>query len=285
MVDRIASNLALDINGERWVSYPREMKFPRYFAANYPFRGRGAVSRFLYLLHALRLDRFLLHAVEPPTMASRFGFEVAFFWPSKIRSSSRFYGYGVKDGRVVEYIKFATDEAEKVILEREAKNTILAGEIANNLFKVPKVLDVDEDGVALAVRYQPLPVDAHVCPIEDNWIARARDARRQIAAAGYMHGDFSWHNFRAAGEEFWIVDWEEMRKSGNTLVDEICFEYGLAYYWQHAPIEKVMAAFRAQYGDDVSLRTKAREAVDDLARRKITMGDMLKEALGKEGWE
>ena len=284
MADRAANNLVLDIKGERWVSYPAGMKFPRSFAANYPFRGRGAVSCALYWLHLVGLDKLTLKWVDPPAIASRFGFDVAFFWPSKIRSSSRFYGYGVKDGRVVEYIKLTTDEAEKLILEREAKNTIRAAEIANYLFQVPRVLGVQEDGSVFAVRYQPLPEDAQFCPLTDDWIARARDARRKIAASGYVHGDFAWHNFKAAGEKLWILDWEEMRKSDNCLVDEITLEYGLAYYWQHTSIENVMAAFRAEYGGDAKLRAKAKEAVDDLARRKITMGDVLEKALVEGGW-
>lgn len=284
MADSAANNLALEIKGEKWVSYPSRMRFPRSFARNYPFRGRGVVSRALYWLHRMGMDKFILKRVAPPTIASQFGFEVAFFWPSRIRSTSRFYGYGVKDGKVVEYIKFAMGEAERLTLEREAKNTIHAGAIANLLFRVPRVLGVHEYGEAFAVRYQPLPEDAHVCPLTDDWIARARDARRQIEAAGYRHGDFAWHNFRAAGEKLWILDWEEMRQAKNCLGDEICLECGLAYYWQHKPIAQVVKMFRSKYGCNASTRAMAKEAVEDLARRKVTMGDILKRSLYAEEW-
>ena len=284
MADSEATNLALEIKGERWVSYPPRLRFPRSFATIYPFRGRGVVSRVLYWLHKVGIDKLILKSVVPPTIAKQFGFDVAFFWPSRMRSKSRFYGYGVNDGKVVEYIKFAMGEAECLTLDREATNTISAGEISNNLFHVPKVLGVESAGDILAVRFQPIPEDAHVCQLSDDWLARVRDARRQIENAGYMHGDFAWHNFKAAGEKLWILDWEEMRKSENRLVDEICLECGLAYYWQHKPIEQVMEMFRSKYGCKASTRMMAKEAVDDLARRKITMGDVLKKRLDAEGW-
>lgn len=285
MVDSFGYNLAIDIKGERWVSYPSRIKFPRSFAVNYPFRGSGIASRVLYYLHKTGLDRLALNKVVQPAIASQFDFDVAFFWPSRIRSSSRFYGYGVKDGKVIEYIKFAIGAAERLILDKEYKNTIRACEITNHMFQVPEVLGVETFGDVFAVRYQPLPEEAHTCPLSDEWIARARDARRQIQAAGYIHGDFSWHNFKAAGEKLWIVDWEEMRKTENYLVDKICLECGLDYYWRHASIEKVMAAFCREYGRDARLRAKAGEAVEDLAQRKITMGDVLNKALKKEGWQ
>lgn len=285
MADSAGNNLTLHIKGERWVSYPRGMRFPRSFAENYPFRGRGIVSRLLYWFHSAGLDKLVLNVGERPPIASRFGFEIAFFWPSKVRSSTRFYGYGVKDGKVVEYIKFATGESERSTLEREAENTMRACKITKHLFMVPEVLGCEEDSDCFAVRYQPLPEDAKVCPLTDDWVARVRDARRQIASAGYMHGDFAWHNFRASGGKLWILDWEEMKELGNPLVDEICLECGLAYYWRHTPIGKVIAAFHASYGGDASLSAKARAAVEDLARRKITMGDVLDKVLGEEGWK
>lgn len=276
MADNAISNLVLDIKGERWVSYPSRMKFPRWFAANYPFRGRGFVSRILYCLHGAGLDKIMLKKATPPVISSWLGVDIAFFWPSLNRSTSRFYGYGVKDGKMVEYIKFAIGASEESILLEEAKNTTRAKEISNQLFCVPEVLGVENLGDVLAVRYQPLPEDAHVCPLSDDWIARAREARQQIANCGYMHGDFAWHNFKASGEKLWIVDWEEMRESDNSIIDEICMECGLAYYWRHASIEEIATVFQSKYGRDSRISSMAKAAVEDLAQRKITMGGILK---------
>jgi hypothetical protein len=45
-----------------------------------------------------------------------------------------------------------------------------------------------------------------------------------------------------------------------------------------------MEMFRAKYGRNTSTMAMAKRAVDDLARRKITMGDILKKSLDGEGW-
>lgn len=284
MADSEATNLALEIKGERWVSYPYGLAFPHSFAKAYPFRGRGIVSRLLYLLNKLYVDRLLLKRTKAPNLSDELMSSVAFFWPSSKRSMGRFYGYKITDGTVTEYLKLATTEEEKNSLRREAENARIAKSLSNKMFFVPGVVGMEESGGTLDVRYEPLPFDATACPVNDTWIGKVKVALRMISDAGYSHGDFAWHNFKASGEDLWIVDWEEMRKSENCLVDEICLECGLAYYWQHKPIDKVMEVFRSKYGCKASTRTMAKEAVDDLARRKVTMGDVLKKRLDAEGW-
>lgn len=284
MADRAVINLALEIKGEKWVSYPYGLAFPRPFAKAYPFRGRGIVSRFLYLLNKLHVDRFLLKRVKAPIIPDELKSSVAFFWPSSKRSEGRFYGYRVKDGVITEYLKLATTKKEKNALRREAENARIAKSLSSVVFFVPGVVGMDESGETLAVRYEPLPVDATLCPVNEKWIGKVKAALKLLSDAGYMHGDFAWHNFKTSGEDLWIVDWEEMRQTENCLGDEICLECGLAYYWQHKSIAQVMEMFRFKYGRDASTRAMAKEAVDDLARRKITMGDILKKSLDREGW-
>ncbi len=285
MVDSKTSNLALIMAGEMWVSYPRGMAFPRSFAINYPFRGRGIISRLLCYLNKLHLDCVFLKKVEPPDVSDELKSSVAFFWPSSKRSTARFYGYRVKSGAVTEYLKLATTEEEKNVLAREAENVKIAQSISKGAFFVPGVVSIEKFGEVLAVRYQVLPFNAATCPVDDKWIGKVRSALKIISDAGYMHGDFAWHNFKAVGDDLWILDWEEMCKSENPLSDEICLECGLAHYWRHEPIVQVMDKFRMKYGGDAVTRAKAREAVDDLAKREITMGAVLKTMLDKEGWQ
>ena len=284
MMDNVANNLAFEIKGERWVSYPYGLAFPHSFARTYPFRGRGIVSRLLYLLNKLHVDRLLLKKTKAPNLSDELKSSVAFFWPSSKRSAGRFYGYRVKDGVVTEYLKLATTEEEKNALWRETENARIAKSLSGRMFFVPGVVGVDASGGTLAVRYEPLPPDATSCPVNGKWIGKVKAALKLISNAGYMHGDFAWHNFKASGEDLWIVDWEEMRQTENCLGDEICLECGLAYYWQRKPIAHVMEMFRSKYGADETLRAKAWDAVEDLARRKITMGDVLKKVLSEEGW-
>lgn len=279
----MAKNLTLEIKGEIWVSYPYGLAFPHSFAHAYPFRGRGIVSRVLYLMNRLHIDRLLLKKTKVPGLSDELMSNVAFFWPSSKRSAGRFYGYKVTDGAVTEYLKLATTEEEKNALRREANNVRIAKSLSSKIFFVPGVVGIEESGGTLTVRYEPLPSDAVECPLNEKWIGKVKAAHRVISEAGYSHGDFAWHNFKASGEDLWIVDWEEMRQTKNCLVDEICLECGLAYYWQHKSIAQVMEMFRSKYGCNASTRAMAKDAVDDLESRRITMGDLLKSILDKEG--
>lgn len=276
--------LELRVGGEKWVNYPRGITFPRMFASVYPIRGRGVVSKVLYVANKIGLDRLLLDNAESCKLPDGLPENIALFWPAPSRSSGRFYGFVVNDGKVVEFVKFATSEEEKQMLRREAGNTAIAKDIADGLFRVPEVIGQCEDTEMLAVRYQSVPDDAATPPVNAEWIARARDAIKRIAIHGYSHGDFSWHNLKAAGGNLWILDWEELRRGAPQLSDEICFETGLEYYWKHVPLQKVLADFAARYSADEALRQLAKLAVDDLHRRRISMGDILKKALCDWGW-
>jgi len=262
----------LKISGETWAAYPKGMRFPRQFAYCYPFRGRGVVAKVLFLLNRLHLDGVLLRSEERACDGS-----VAYFWPSTKRSAGRFYGYRVAGGKVTEYIKFATTDDEKAALRREAANAVVAQEISHGLFYVPRCIGTEEHDGVLSVRFEPLPRNAVVPPLTADWIARAEDAGRRIRDAGYMHGDFAWHNFKAVDDQLWILDWEEMQKGGPCLSDEISLDFGLKYYWQHVSKERVVREFEERYrGCRWEL---AKEAVRDLMRRRVTMGDILKEAV------
>ena len=276
--------LSLCVRGEKWAAYPKGMSFPEMFVSTYPLRGRGLVSKVLYAANKMGLDRLLLRNAEPPILPEGVSQNIALFWPAPSRSTGRFYGFVVDGSKVVEFVKFATSEEEKCILRREAENTLIANDIADGLFRVPEILGQCEDAGTFAVRYRAVPVDAATPPVDAEWIARARDAIKRIAAHGYSHGDFSWHNLKAAGENLWILDWEELRRGAPQLSDEICFETGLEYYWKHMPLQKVLDDFAARYGFDSASREAAKLAVDDLHRRRISMGDVLKNAMSTWEW-
>ena len=114
---QMSEHLELWIHGERWVSYPLGFHFPKEFIRIYPFRGRGLISKMLYVLNRLRVDaKILRHASPPLTLSNK---DVAFFWPAPIRSRNRYYGYMVQDRRVVEYWKIAVSDEEKVAVRQE----------------------------------------------------------------------------------------------------------------------------------------------------------------------
>ena len=276
-------NLALVMEGETWVSYPLGMRFPAWFQRNYPFRGRGIVSRVLYLLNTLRLDSVFLKKVVPPDVSDELRSNVAFFWPSSRRSTVRFYGYRVESGVMTEYLKLATTEAEKKVLLREAENVKTARSISNGSFFVPDLIGIEDFGRILAVRYQSLPSNAETCPIDDRWIGKVKSALKNISDAGYVHGDFAWHNFKAVGDELWILDWEEMSKELPRLSDAVELETSIAYYWKNAPLENVLRDFDEKYLLDAAVAEDAVLAIKDLRARRISMGNILWEHLKTKG--
>lgn len=276
-------NLTLCIGCETWVSYPLGMRFPAWFQRNYPFRGRGIVSRVLYLLNMLRLDRVFLKKVAPPDVSDELRSNAAFFWPSSRRSTVRFYGYRVESGVVTEYLKLATTEAEKKVLLREAENVKTARSISNGSFFVPDLIGIEDSDKILAVRYQSLPSNAKTCPIDDRWIGKVKSALKIISGAGYVHGDFAWHNFKAVGDELWILDWEEMSKELPRLSDAVELETSIAYYWKNAPLENVLRDFDEKYLSDAAVAEDAVLAIKDLRARRISMGNILWEHLKTKG--
>lgn len=263
--------LELRLRNEPWVAYPKGMRLPRQFASCYPFRGRGLVSRILYWLNKLGIDRLLLKTIDMPSDQS-----VALFWPASTRSTGRHYGYVVADGAIIEYRKYATTEDEQVALRREVENVKVAAGIANGMFHVPQCLGMAESPKELMARFEALPRQAMSLPVNKQWLDRVLVAQKQIADCGYMHGDFAWHNFKAVGNELWILDWEEMRKGGPLLSDEIALLFGLEYYWRKKPLKDVLETFRKKY--EGSAWSDALDAVRDLQARKITMGDILERA-------
>jgi len=265
--------LELRVRGERWLAYPLGMKFPRSFRRNYPFRGRGIVAKILYALNRVGVDNVLLHRVEDGLLEGIGIEDVAYFWPSHKRSTSRFYGYKVDGGAVKEYLKFGQSDAEKRILRHEAENVANALAIPNRDFEVPQCVGMEEKPGCFVVRYEPLPDAVHDVPVTVEWFARVDRARRQIAGAGYSHGDFSWHNFKTDGQRLWILDWEEMRTGVDELIDRTSLEYGYAIYWQHKPLDLAMKGF--------DMNRVA--AVKDLAARGISPGAMMLEFLYRNG--
>ena len=264
----------LRIRGERWLAYPKGMRFPRSFRRNYPFRGRGIVAKVLYALNRIGIDKLFLSSVADNLLDGIAIDNVAYFWPSAKRSTSRFYGYRVRDGKVSEYLKCGLTEAEKAVLRREASNVSKALEIGNRDFEVPQCLGVEERAGVLVARYEPLPEIATDVPVAEEWYSRVDAVRKQIASAGYSHGDFSWHNFKTDGRKLWILDWEEMREGVDPLVDQTSLEYGYAIYWRHKPIELTMKDF------DMNRVS----AVEDLAARGISPGAIMLEYLRKNGF-
>jgi hypothetical protein len=249
------------------------MRFPKFFRRNYPFRGRGLVAKVLYAANRIGLDVKFLPSVKDASL-DQIGFnDVAYFWPSAKRSRGRFYGYRVKDRSVVEYLKFGLTDQEKDALRREAENVSKALSITNRSFDVPKNIGVEERNGVLVARYEPIPETVSALPPTKEWYSRVDIARKQIADAGYSHGDFSWHNFKSDGVKLWVLDWEEMRERRDPFVDLISLEYGYAIYWQRKPIDQVMK--------DFDLRRMA--AVEDLVSRGISPGALMLEWIQKNG--
>ena len=265
--------IELRIRGERWLAYPLKMRFPRYFSKNYPFRGRGIVAKILYAINHIGIDKMLLNIVNDKLLDEIDIDNVAFFWPSETRSVSRFYGYRIKNGLVKEYLKFGLTDVEKNILRREADNVSKALAIPNRDFEIPRCNGVEERNGIFVARYEPLPEDALSVSATQEWYARIDKVRKQIAQAGYSHGDFSWHNFKTDGHRLWILDWEEMRKGIDPLIDQTSLEYGYAIYWRHKSIETVMKDF------DMNRVP----AVKDLASRGISPGKLMLGYLEKNG--
>ena len=262
--------LELRFGGDVWVRYPERMRFPLAFRKVYPFRGRGIIAGILFALHYLHLDRVFLHAVVQSDDRLN---DVALFWPSRRRSVGRYYGYRVRDGKIVAYFKFASTAEEKIKLQRECANVKQIAEIRGRSFNVPQCKGCDVIYGDMCACFDALPEGAANVPVSTYWYERVLNACHQISQAGFMHGDFAWHNFKVVGEELWILDWEEMRKGGPKLSDEISLLFGCEYYWRKKPLKDVLMLFRRKY--EGAAWPDALVAVRDLQERKITMGDIL----------
>lgn len=273
--------LSLNIKGERWLAYPKGMCFPVEFKTCYPMRGRGIVSKFLYIANKIGLDRlFLRKENNHAQLAFPIIENVAFFWPAASRSTTRFYGYRVIGGRVVSYLKFAKTEDEAKVLRKEFENTEKARQITGRRFEVPKpinFLDKNGDGFAIA-EYEALPEDFTNVSLDEAWISKIDEARTQIAKTGLSHGDFMWHNFKASKNKLWILDWEELTEISEArpeLTDEISFWTAMKHYNKGESLESVCNEFKQKYFIDSKLKNNAIAALNSMSSRGIAMGKIL----------
>lgn len=274
------SNLCLKISGETWVSYPFEMRFPLQFASVYPFRGRGFVSRLLFVMNRIGLDRFVLSHKKPPLP---FPYEeVAWFWPSASRSNGRYYGYKVENGRIVEYIKVAASDKEKAALKKEVANVSEIMAARPRGFRIPAVRGVVEIDGCLVSSFDPLPSDAKALPDNPECLEKVERARKEIASLGLSHGDFLSHNIKVAGDALWIIDWEEMMHDAPALLDEISFMTGFLYFHRCKSIRKVCDWFVANYLSNPEQRQDAIVALKSMASRHVGLGGKILEYLNIE---
>lgn len=274
------SNLCLEIRGETWVSYPLEMRFPHQFASIYPFRGRGFVSRLLFVMNKIGLDRFILSQSNPPLPSPYV--EVAWFWPSASRSNGRYYGYKVENGRIVEYVKVAVSDKDKAALKREVTNVEEVLSAHPKDFRIPAVRGVEEIDGFLVVCFEPLPADAITLPDRPEWLEKVERARKEIASLGLSHGDFLSHNMKVAGDALWIIDWEEMMHDAPKMLDEISFNTAFMYFNRKKSIREVCNLLSSSYLVDEGSRQEATTALRSMASRNIGIGGKILEYLNME---
>ena len=273
--------LSLNIKGERWLAYPKGMCFPVEFKTCYPMRGRGIVSKFLYIANKIGLDRlFLRKENNHAQLAFPIIENVAFFWPAASRSTTRFYGYRVVGGQIKSYLKFATTEQEAKVLKNEFENTKKALMISDRSFEVPKPINFSDEianGFAMA-EYEALPLNSINVSLNEEWLRKVDNARMEISNSGLSHGDFMWHNFKAAGNKLWILDWEELVEINETrpeLTDEISFWTAMMHYNKGMSLNFVCTEFKQKYFNDGNLKNKAIAALNSMSSRGIAMGKIL----------
>jgi hypothetical protein len=276
MGDNVVKYLTLCVGGEKWVSYPQGLRFPKEFRKNYPFRGRGIVSNILYLLNKLKLDSFLLKK-ESSLPFCVDNNDIAFFWPSSKRSIGRFYAYKVKGSNVLEYWKVAISELEKDLIKREFFNVQKIYSIKNRTFEVAEPLEIEECSGCVIARYGALPDSATMMTPNKSKIDIGLKIADEITGFGFVHGDFAWHNIKIADGKVWVLDWEEMRpiEPSISMVDKICFLGTCKLYYMHQSLENVMKELRDKFvhrEQDLSLFLSA---IEDLRLRRISMGDEL----------
>lgn len=263
----------LSFGGELWVAYPAGLRFPSAFAQSYPFRGRRIVSKVLYSLNRLHIDKVLLRKTEMvPFVKDIAGAEgVAFFWPSRKRSTGRFYGYKVSNDRICEYWKIGVTEQECERIKRESHNSNIAAAFAEGVFEVAKCLGVEDGETFTIARYEPLPACAKSLSLTDEVLAKVKQARLKIAAAGYQHGDFGWHNLKICGDKLWVLDWEEMSQDLPKLTDEISFEIMRAHYNKGLSIQETWSLIKTRYCKNHARTREVLETFESMYNRKIAL--------------
>lgn len=274
--------LQLALKGEVWAEYGLGLRFPKLFCRAYPMRGGGWVSKALYGINKCRLDGLLLKRVDSSGLSvPHTGFEdVAFFYPAASRSTTRYYGYRVRNGEAISYLKFAKTQEESALIRREVDNTMLAEQIPNRSFGVPHCRACQEIGGVenYFAEFDLLPESAVTIPSFPEIEDKVAEARRQIANAGLVHGDFAAQNIKidAAGK-LWVIDWEEASRELPKLCDEISYWTAKEHYGRGASIGEVWETFKRRYLDHGSKEESARAALQSMAARKIAMGRELLE--------
>lgn len=265
--------LELWVKGELWARYPRGMRFPRAFRQCYPLRGGGLVSKILYILNRLSLDRLLL---KKSFVDSKHSADVAFFYPAKSRSDGRYYAYRIKSNCIESYVKFAISSTEKMALHKEVRNNFVAIRICRDFVRVPRCIEYVEgdNGVSWA-RFEPLPENAGPLPDEQDWIDKINEISKAIRSAGFIHGDFAWHNFKVSGRQLWLLDWEELHKIDDehpALVDEISFWAAFEFYNRKRSLNSVWGDFKNRYFTDYKTKNIAVKSIELMANRRTAMG-------------
>ena len=269
---KVKDSLAFAVAGIPWVVYPSRMRFPKEFATIYPFRGRGVVSRMLFILNRLGLDRFLLREAEQPLADLLVDGKIAWFWPAPSRSKGRFYGYCIREEKISEYIKVAAVEAEKAALKREVKNLKFMTGKNPATFKFPRLIDLEEKEDFLFARFEPLPSDSKPLPNNSEWLKKVERARKEIASFGIAHGDFLSHNMKVSGEDLWIIDWEELMLTPPVLLDEISFKTAFLFFHCHKSLAWVCKWFTYTYLSDKTRREDAIASLKSMRDRNVGLG-------------
>ncbi len=274
--------LQLALKGEVWAEYGLGLCFPKLFRRVYPMRGGGLVSKALYGINKCRLDGLLLKHVDSSGLSvSHTGFEdVAFFYPAASRSVTRYYGYRVRNGVAISYLKFARTQGESALIRREVENTMLAERIPNRSFGVPHCRDCREIGASghCFAEFDLLPESAITISGSPEMEDKVAEVRRQIANAGLVHGDFAAQNIKIDSTgRLWIIDWEEASCDLPALCDEISYWTAKEHYGRGASIGEVWELFKRRYLDHGSKEESARAALQSMAARKIAMGRELLE--------
>ena len=204
--------------------------------------------------------------------------DVVFFWPSRQRSTGRFYAYKIErktKPKVAEYWKIATTDEEKRLLDCESENTALAAKFANGIFKVAAFLGKIESSEACIFRYESLPDDAVDLTCSHQNLTIVTKACEQIREAGYQHRDFTLHNCKTSGDDLWVLDWESMRELSPetpSMMDEISFWLCREHYVARRNIKELSMDFQEKYlTGAMGMGENAYESLKALAQNKFML--------------
>jgi len=110
---------------------------------------------------------------------------LCFFWPSPIRSVSRFYAFAVDlEGlKICAYLKIAMSEMECEMLSREVNANRRMQEVTCSCFAIPQCLACRRFGLNRSVAiFEPLPSDATSIKFDENsWNSEVLNAKNCFA--------------------------------------------------------------------------------------------------------